>query len=175
MTASLVRVCHAAGVPIEPDEGPAVGDDPATRIRALIDEAAGGGLGAAADALTALDALLDRPAATAVDGLGEALAGLDLVQPLLRTLRAGIPAELGWPALDQAVAEIGAVEGVTSAWPVLTVHGRGHAIAIDHRGRRALPAGTTGLPPLRGLASEGSDTAPNTAAARPAAARSTCG
>ncbi|WP_329522030.1 hypothetical protein [Spirillospora sp. NBC_01491] len=153
--AGLVRVCHAAGVPIEPDEGPAVGDDPATRIRALIDEAAGGGLGAAADALTALDALLDRPAATAVDGLGEALAGLDLVQPLLRTLRAGIPAELGWPALDQAVAEIGAVEGVTSAWPVLTVHGRGHAIAIDHRGRRALPAGTTGLPPLRGLASGG--------------------
>ncbi|WP_255945107.1 hypothetical protein [Streptomyces odontomachi] len=110
------------------------------RIARQLDQVAHGGLGAAREALSRLDSLLDTPTSAALRGIGEALAGLDLTGPLLRTLRAGIPAELGWPALEQAVAELEAagaqVEGVTCTWPVLTLYGGGRAIAVDHRGRR---------------------------------------
>ncbi|MDL4819368.1 hypothetical protein [Actinomadura opuntiae] len=119
------------------------------RLSALVDEAADGGLGGADRALTALDGLLDPPTITALDGIGEALAGLDLAVPLARTLRAGTLAELGWPALDEALADLGEdVLGVTSTWPVLTVYGATRAIAVDHAGRRgacafALPDATS--------------------------------
>ncbi|MFD0530551.1 hypothetical protein ACFQ1I_33895 [Kitasatospora arboriphila] len=78
------------------------------RITGLLDELADGGLGAAEDALGVLETLLDRPTATALDGIEEALAAVDLTGPLLRTLRAGLPEELGWPALDEALADLGA-------------------------------------------------------------------
>ncbi|MFF0525400.1 hypothetical protein ACFYTC_42470 [Actinomadura nitritigenes] len=119
------------------------------RLSALIGEVAGGGLGGAGRALDALDGLLDPPTAAALDGIGDALAALDLAVPLARTLRAGVLAELGWPALDAALADLGEdVLGATSTWPVLTVYGGGRAIAVDHAGRRgecafALPAGTS--------------------------------
>ncbi|MEU9022979.1 hypothetical protein [Actinomadura sp. NPDC048394] len=119
------------------------------RIGRQIDRAAEGGVAAAGQAMAVLEGLLDPPTAAALDGLGDALAGLDLVVPLARTLRAGIIAELGWPALDEALADLGGpVAGVTCTWPVLTVYGRGRAIAVDHAGRRGecaftLPEGTT--------------------------------
>ncbi|MFE3765627.1 hypothetical protein ACFXPI_28145 [Streptomyces sp. NPDC059104] len=110
------------------------------RVEALLDALRGGGLAAADEAVDELHALLDRPTARALDGIEEELAALDLTGPLGRALRAGLPEELGWPALDEAVAELGGpdrVVGVTSTWPVLTVHGPDRAFAVDHAGRRA--------------------------------------
>ncbi|MFD0267250.1 hypothetical protein ACFVGY_11715 [Streptomyces sp. NPDC127106] len=109
------------------------------RIEALLDALRGGGLAAADEAVRELDGLLDRPTARALDGIEEALAGLDLTGPLARALRAGLPEEWSWPALEAAVAGFGpgGVTGVTSTWPVLTVHGRDRAVAVDHAGTRA--------------------------------------
>lgn len=110
-----------------------------TRVEALLDALRGGGLAAADEALEELDTLLDRPTATALDGVDEALAALDLTGPLARALRAGLPEELGWPALEEAVAGFDASETlrVTCTWPVLTVYGRNRAVAVDHAGTRA--------------------------------------
>ncbi|MFD7629211.1 hypothetical protein ACFV7Q_24830 [Streptomyces sp. NPDC059851] len=109
------------------------------RVEALLDALRGGGLAAADEAVRELDGLLDRPTARALDGIEEALAGLDLTGPLARALRAGLPEEWGWPALEEAVAGFGPgeVRGVTSTWPVLTVHGPDRAVAVDHAGTRA--------------------------------------
>ncbi|WP_067815675.1 hypothetical protein [Actinomadura kijaniata] len=106
------------------------------RLVRLIRQVEGGGLQAADDAMTELDGLLDLPTIDALKDIEDPLAGLDLVGPLGRALRDGIPAELGWPALDAAVEEIGEVVGVTATWPVLTVYGADRAIAVDHAGRR---------------------------------------
>ncbi|MFM9699096.1 hypothetical protein [Streptomyces europaeiscabiei] len=129
-----------------------------TRIEKLIGELRGGGIAAADEAVDELAALLDRPTATALDGIEEALAALDLTGPLTRALTAGLPEELGWPALEAVLAEFGdaagpddvrhGVRGVTCTWPVLTVYGDDRAVAVDHAGRRgscafALPDGTT--------------------------------
>ncbi|MEW1913112.1 hypothetical protein AB0442_32585 [Kitasatospora sp. NPDC085895] len=119
-------------------ENPAIAGAVRARITGLLDELADGGLGAAEDALGMLETLLDRPTAAALDGIEEALAAVDLTGPLLRTLRAGLPEELGWPALDEALADLGAPPaGTTTTWPVLTLFTRDRAIAVDHRGRRA--------------------------------------
>ncbi|MWA03803.1 hypothetical protein F8568_026150 [Actinomadura sp. LD22] len=129
-------------------ETPGVEKSVHDRIGRQLDRVAAGGLGDADSALDVLDGLLDPPTITALDGLGGALAPLDLAVPLARTLRAGIIAELGWPALGEALAVLGEpVAGVTSTWPVLTVYGRRRAIAVDHAGRRGecaftLPEGT---------------------------------
>lgn len=121
-----------------------------TRIESLLGALAGGGLAAADEAVDALHDLLDRPTATALDGIEEVLASLDLTGSLARTLRAGLPEELGWPALDTALAGFapGEIAGVTCTWPVLTVYGRERAVAVDHPGGRAacafrLPEETT--------------------------------
>ncbi|MFG3510463.1 hypothetical protein ACGF5F_33765 [Streptomyces sp. NPDC047821] len=110
------------------------------RVNGLLDALRGGGLGAADEAVDELATLLDRPTATALDGIEEALAALDLAGPLARTLRAGLPEELGWPALDDVLAEFARsgdeVAGVTCTWPVLTVYGRTRAVAVEHAGRR---------------------------------------
>ncbi|OLT12854.1 hypothetical protein BJF79_21415 [Actinomadura sp. CNU-125] len=117
--------------------GPGVESAVHERLAPLLERAAGAPLGDAAQAVAELDGHLDPPTIAALDGIDGALAGLDLAAPLARTLRAGVHAELHWPALDEAVAELGEdVRGVTSTWPVLTVYGRERAIAVDHRGRR---------------------------------------
>ncbi|GGV44244.1 hypothetical protein GCM10010182_80920 [Actinomadura cremea] len=127
--------------------GPGVEPAVRERLDGLLERAAGAALGTAAGAIAELDGRLDPPTIAALDGIDGALDALDLAAPLARTLRAGVHAELHWPALDEAVAELGEdVRGVTSTWPVLTVYGRERAIAIDHRGRRgacgfALPPG----------------------------------
>ncbi|MGI5350450.1 hypothetical protein ACQEU8_20065 [Streptomyces sp. CA-250714] len=66
------------------------------------------------------------------------IAELDMVTPLTRTLRAGILDELGWPALDEAAAELkGKGFWCRPSWPALTVHDRRKAIAIGPGGRIA--------------------------------------
>ncbi len=113
-----------------------------TRIESLIGALAGGGLAAADEAVGELRDLLDRPTATALDGIEEVLASLDLTGSLARTLRAGLPEELGWPALDTALAGFapGELAGVTCTWPVLTLYGRENAVAVDPSGVRAARA-----------------------------------
>ncbi|MFC9882124.1 hypothetical protein ACFVJW_21450 [Streptomyces libani] len=136
------------------------------RVTRLLDALAEGGLGAAQEAVAELDTVLSPPAITALDGIDAALKDLDGIGPLLRTLRSGLPEELGWPALDDALAELNgaagegtwrsaagrseepgtsgvaraevgtAVAGVTCTWPVLTVFTRERAIAVDFAGRR---------------------------------------
>ncbi|MFJ8076247.1 hypothetical protein ACIQ7Q_20415 [Streptomyces sp. NPDC096176] len=109
-----------------------------TRVEKLIGALRGGGLAAADEAVDELHDLLDRPTAIALDGIEEALDTLDLTGPLVRALRAGLPEELGWPALEEALAEFRPDETVhvTCTWPVLTVYGDARAIAVDHAGRR---------------------------------------
>ncbi|MFF4947812.1 hypothetical protein [Streptomyces chattanoogensis] len=110
------------------------------RVTRLMDAVADGGLGAAQEAVAKLDTVLDPPAIAALKGIDTALDALDGVGPLLRTLRAGLPEELAWPALEEAVRRLGGgqeVAGVTCTWPVLTVFGRDRAIAVDHSGERA--------------------------------------
>ncbi|MEU8463267.1 hypothetical protein [Streptomyces sp. NPDC029003] len=110
------------------------------RVEGLLAALRGGGLAAADEAVEELRTLLDRPTARALDGIEEALGALDLTGPLGRALRAGLPEEWAWPALEEAVAELGGpdrVVGVTSTWPVLTVYGPDRAIAVDHAGPRA--------------------------------------
>ncbi|MFI2205056.1 hypothetical protein ACH47Z_30570 [Streptomyces sp. NPDC020192] len=110
-----------------------------TRVEALLGALRGGGLAAADEAVTELGTLLDRPTATALDGIEEALAALDLTGPLARALHAGLPEELGWPALEAALAGFDPADTlhVTCTWPVLTVFGADRAVAVDHAGTRA--------------------------------------
>ncbi|MEU9720252.1 hypothetical protein [Streptomyces sp. NPDC047976] len=110
------------------------------RIEGLLAALRGGGLAAADEAVDELATLLDRPTARALDGIDEALAAPDLTGPLARALRAGLPEEHGWPALEEAVAALGgpdAVTGVTCTWPLLTVYGPDRAVTVDHAGPRA--------------------------------------
>ncbi|GAB2556830.1 hypothetical protein GCM10027167_74680 [Nocardia heshunensis] len=105
-----------------------------TRIIALIERVAGGGLLDAEQALTTLDGLLDLPTAQALDGIEEALAVLDGTGPLLRTLRAGLPNEFHWPAWEAARAELGRVRGMTATWPLLTLYSTDRAVVIGPHG-----------------------------------------
>ncbi|MBL1104133.1 hypothetical protein JK361_05855 [Streptomyces sp. 5-8] len=110
-----------------------------TRVEGLLGALRGGGLAAADEAVGELAGLLDRPTATALDGIEEALAALDLTGPLARALRAGLPEELGWPALEEALSGFDPADTlrVTCTWPVLTVFGAGRAVAVDPVGTRA--------------------------------------
>ncbi|MFE1593522.1 hypothetical protein [Nocardia sp. NPDC058705] len=102
-----------------------------TRIVALIERVASGGLLDAETALAELDGLLDLPTVQALDGIEEALAALDGIDPLLRTLRAGIPSEFHWPAWEAAISELDGAQGVTATWPMLTLYNRNRAVVID--------------------------------------------
>ncbi|WP_225823721.1 hypothetical protein [Streptomyces naphthomycinicus] len=110
-----------------------------SRIAGLLGDLRGGGLAAADEAVTELAGLLDRPTAIALDGIEEALAALDLTGPLARALHAGLPEELGWPALEAALAGFDPADTlrVTCTWPVLTVFGGDRAVAVDPAGTRA--------------------------------------
>ncbi|MFI6033452.1 hypothetical protein ACIBBD_04575 [Streptomyces sp. NPDC051315] len=91
-------------------------------------------------ARTALEKL--RPFRTVAAGVSPAAVAkvaAHEVTPLLgRTLRAGIPDELGWPALDEALARLDAETrrdrddtlSVTEAWPALILARRHKAIVV---------------------------------------------
>ncbi|MBO2463924.1 hypothetical protein [Actinomadura violacea] len=106
------------------------------RLHDLVEQSAGAGLAKVEDTVAELDGLLDVRTSAGLDGAAEELAAVDVVEPLLRTLRTGIPAELGWPLYDAALDEVGRLDAVTSVQGVLTVAGNGRAIAFDRDGRR---------------------------------------
>ncbi|MFD5878128.1 hypothetical protein [Streptomyces yangpuensis] len=113
-------------------ENPGIAAEVHSRVERLLGALADGGLAAADEAVEELAELLDRPTATALDGIDEALDALDATGPLARALRAGLPEELGWPALEEALAALAPedVAGVTCTWPVLTVYGGSKAVAV---------------------------------------------
>ncbi|GLW91025.1 hypothetical protein [Actinokineospora globicatena] len=77
--------------------------------------------------LRVADAFVDVPEAA------EAVAGVDVADAVVRTLRAGLFDELGWPALDEAIAGFGGKStevGVRGeGWPALVV-GRAESFAV---------------------------------------------
>ncbi|MFJ3203078.1 hypothetical protein [Streptomyces sp. NPDC086989] len=121
----------------------------AVRVGKLVDTVAGGGMAGAEEAVAELATVLDRPTVTALDGIADALAGAGAGGALRRSLAAGLPEELVWPALESVYAGFAAeagpgaadgllpgVAGVTTTWPVLTVFGRDRAVAVGPDGVR---------------------------------------
>ncbi|MCT9093263.1 hypothetical protein N4G70_31015 [Streptomyces sp. ASQP_92] len=121
----------------------------AARVGKLVDTVAGGGMAGAEEAVAELEALLDRPTVGALAGIVDALADAGAAGALRRSLAAGLPEELAWPALESVYARFAAeagpeeadrplpgVAGVTSTWPVLTVFGPDRAVAVGPDGER---------------------------------------
>jgi hypothetical protein len=125
----------------------------AGRVGRLVDTVAGGGMAGAEEAVAELEVLLDRPTVAALDKISDALAEAGAAGALRRSLTAGLPEELAWPALESVYAEFArdvagrrpdqaadgalpGVMGVTATWPVLTVFGRDRAVAVAPDGVR---------------------------------------
>ncbi|GAA4078689.1 hypothetical protein GCM10022284_13270 [Streptomyces hundungensis] len=122
----------------------------AGRVGKLVDTLAGGGMAGAEEAVSELGILLDRPTVTALGGIADALADAAVGGALRRSLAAGLPEELAWPALESEYARFAeeagpetagspapGVAGVTATWPVLTLFGRDRAVAVGPDGVRA--------------------------------------
>ncbi|MFE5482204.1 hypothetical protein [Streptomyces sp. NPDC056527] len=145
---SMARRQPGSAVTLLPgNEG--IAHEVAARVGKLVDTVGGGGMAGAEEAVTELETLLDRPTVTALGGIADALAGAGAAGALRRSLTAGLPEELAWPALESVYAEFAAdagpeeadarlpgVAGVTSTWPVLTVFGRDRAVAVAPEGVR---------------------------------------
>lgn len=123
------RGTHGSAIGKLPDN-PGIEASVHARVLAVLERVRDGGLLDAEHAIEELDGLLDAPTVRALDGIDGALAALDGTGPLLRTLRAGIPAEFQWPALEEALAEVGEVVGATATWPALTVFGVDRAVTV---------------------------------------------
>ncbi|MFB7267640.1 hypothetical protein ACFCXH_36705, partial [Streptomyces nojiriensis] len=125
----------------------------AGRVGKLVGTVGGGGMAGAEEAVAELETLLDRPTVTALGGITAALAGAGAAGTLRRSLAAGLPEELAWPALESVYAgfaesagagapegaaggALPGVAGVTCTWPVLTVFGRDRAVAVAPDGER---------------------------------------
>ncbi|MEU9999159.1 hypothetical protein [Streptomyces sp. NPDC050848] len=128
----------------------------ARRVGKLVDTVGGGGMAGAEEALAELELVLDAPTVSALTGIGDDLAAACAAGALRRSLAAGLPEELAWPALESVYTEFAehaesaaasaegpqegplpGVEGVTSTWPILTVFGRDRAVAVAPDGVRA--------------------------------------
>ncbi|MFD4912985.1 hypothetical protein ACFWNR_07155 [Streptomyces virginiae] len=93
-----------------------IADEVAVRVGKLVDTVGGGGTAGAEEAMAELETLLDRPTVTALGGIVEALAGAGAAGTLRRSLAAGLPEELAWPALESVYA--GFAETAEPAEPV---------------------------------------------------------
>ncbi|MCC0093683.1 hypothetical protein K7B10_02530 [Streptomyces flavotricini] len=129
-----------------------IAQEVAVRVGKLVDTLAGGGMAGAEEAVAELETVLDRPTVSALGGIADALAEAGTAGALRRSLAAGLPEELAWPALESVYAEFAAgvgageadgappgpagVAGVTATWPVLTVFGRDRAVAVGPDGVR---------------------------------------
>ncbi|GGU82362.1 hypothetical protein GCM10010275_16810 [Streptomyces litmocidini] len=130
-----------------------IAQEVAGRVGRLVDTVGSGGTAGAEESVAELEILLDRPTVTALDGVADALGATSAAGALHRSLTAGLPEELAWPALESVYAEFAAerpggeagtgpvpgvtgVAGVTCTWPVLTVFGADRAVAVDPDGVR---------------------------------------
>ncbi|MFG3497268.1 hypothetical protein [Streptomyces sp. NPDC047928] len=80
----------------------------AGRVGKFLDTVAGGGMAGAEEAVAELETLLDRPTVAALGGIADALAGASAAGALRRSLAAGLPEELAWPALESVYARFAA-------------------------------------------------------------------
>ncbi|MFF8376068.1 hypothetical protein ACF07V_08070 [Streptomyces sp. NPDC015661] len=80
----------------------------AGRVGKLVDTVGGGGMAGAEESVTELETLLDRPTVTALGGIVDALGAVSAAGALHRSLTAGLPEELAWPALESVYAEFAA-------------------------------------------------------------------
>ncbi|PWK64049.1 hypothetical protein BCL76_117126 [Streptomyces sp. CG 926] len=81
-----------------------IANEVAGRVGKLVDTVRGGGMAGAEEAVAELETLLDRPTVTALGGIVDALAGAGTAGTLRRSLAAGLPEELAWPALESVYA-----------------------------------------------------------------------
>lgn len=98
----------------------------------FFERAATGGLAAADEALTTLRRVLSEGTVDA--GLAARVRAIDLGAALGRTLRAGVFDELGWPALETALADFKQVNGYSVSWPYLILWDTTHAVAVGPEG-----------------------------------------
>ncbi|MEV4429906.1 hypothetical protein AB0K23_31995 [Streptomyces sp. NPDC049602] len=80
----------------------------AGRVGKLVDTVGGGGMAGAEESVAELETLLDRPTVAALGGIGDALGATSAAGALRRSLAAGLPEELAWPALEPVYAEFAA-------------------------------------------------------------------
>ncbi|MFD9726069.1 hypothetical protein [Streptomyces sp. NPDC059072] len=85
-----------------------IANEVAGRVGRLVDAVAGGGMAGAEEAVAELETLLDRPTVSALGGITDALAEACAAGALRRSLAAGLPEELAWPALESVYAEFAA-------------------------------------------------------------------
>ncbi|WP_406065015.1 hypothetical protein OG462_37975 [Streptomyces sp. NBC_01077] len=117
----------------------------AGRVGKLVDTVGGGGMAGAEESVAELETLLDRPTVTALGGIVDALAGASAGGALRRSLAAGLPEELAWPALEAVYQEFAAdaarAEGETGTTG--DAEAAGGAVAV----------GAVGLPGVAGVTS----------------------
>ncbi|KQX54711.1 MULTISPECIES: hypothetical protein [unclassified Streptomyces] len=121
----------------------------AGRVGKLVDTVGGGGMAGAEEAVSELETVLDRPTVTALDGIAEALANADAAGALRRSLAAGLPEELGWPALESVYAEF--AEAAAEAETAGAEPAAGAADDVRAAGRARV--GAAGLPGVVGVTS----------------------
>ncbi|MER7539251.1 hypothetical protein ABTX77_31380 [Streptomyces sp. NPDC097704] len=80
----------------------------AGRVGRLVDIVGGGGMAGAEESVAELETLLDRPTVTALGGIADALGATSAAGALRRSLAAGLPEELVWPALESVYEEFAA-------------------------------------------------------------------
>ncbi|MFC8954486.1 hypothetical protein ACFT8P_17890 [Streptomyces sp. NPDC057101] len=136
-----------------------IAQEVAARVGKLVDTVGAGGMAGAEEAVAELETLLDRPTVTALDGIGDALADASAAGALRRSLAAGLPEELAWPALESVYAEFAAeavregveagrdgADGVRAGADAREGAGDGASAAGD-----AGPLGVDGPPGVEGL------------------------
>ncbi|MER5309391.1 hypothetical protein ABT034_16565 [Streptomyces sp. NPDC002773] len=124
-----------------------IAQEVAGRVGKLVDTVGGGGMAGAEEAVTELETLLDRPTVTALDGIADALAEASAGGALRRSLAAGLPEELAWPALEAVYAEFAEVAGrETAAGAVLP-----GATEAPEGGAVTGPLGAAVLPGVEGV------------------------
>ncbi|TXS26268.1 hypothetical protein EAO70_03825 [Streptomyces sp. adm13(2018)] len=110
-----------------------IAQEVAVRVGRLVDAVGGGGMAGAEEAVAELETLLDRPTVTALGGIGDVLADASAGGALRRSLVAGLPEELAWPALEAVYEEFAAAAADTDA----DADGADHAAGADAADRAA--------------------------------------
>ncbi|MFE5556877.1 hypothetical protein [Streptomyces sp. NPDC056544] len=118
----------------------------AGRVGKLVGTVGGGGIAGAEEAVAELETLLDRQTVTALGGIVNALAGAGTAGTLRRSLAAGLPEELAWPALESVYA--GFAESAGPAASVEPAESAESAVSTGSTGS----TGSAANPPLPGVA-----------------------
>jgi hypothetical protein len=135
LAAAIPAFCDRAGLLVDalPATAPLEGV-----LRSWLEEQAAavgqGGLLQAAGTLGTLARSAGRQTLARFPSAHAALAATDVGAPLARTLRAGLLDELGWRALEEAVAELDP-PWWSASWPVLVVWNGDKAVAVGPSGR----------------------------------------